>query len=200
MTRSLSTLRARARSEFKRFLTDEEGVTAIEFGILLLPFLILIFGIISAGLLYFVVSSVERGVWDASRDLRTGMLQNGSGDYNGLNITQAQAKFKERLCARMPAMIRADCASNMRVNVQSWSGSSSISAPACTQTSGGSVAPIPQGSMAFSTGDQNEVVMVTGCYEWTYGRVLPIFKLSNRVQNGAYVVQASATFVAEPFR
>jgi galactose mutarotase-like enzyme len=42
--------------------------------------------------------------------------------------------------------------------------------------------------------------MVTGCYEWTYAKMLPIFQISNRLSNGSYVVQGSATFVTEPFK
>lgn len=202
MVIKLKTTRTRATQELSRFLRDDSGVTAVEFGIIALPFFTMIFGIISSGLLFFVVSSVERGVWDASRDLRTGMLQMGSGNYGGnLSTSQLKSKFKETVCQKMPSMIQADCGANMRVIVQSYGANSSISAPACTQQNAdGSTSTLPDNGTAFNTGDQNEVVMVTGCYEWSYGRVLPIFQITNRVSNGAFIVQASATFVTEPFR
>ncbi|MFM2422980.1 MAG: hypothetical protein RL291_1510 [Pseudomonadota bacterium] len=201
MTNDLKNTRNRVTSHVVRFMRDESGTTAVEFAMIALPFFSMVFGIIASGLLFFVVSSVERGVWDGSRDLRTGLLQNGGGQYNGLNPSQLKAKFKEHVCNRMPAMIKADCGSNMRVIVQSYGNASSISAPSCTQTApDGTTSMPPDTGTQFNAGDQNEVVMVTGCYEWTYAKMLPIFQISNRLSNGSYVVQGSATFVTEPFK
>lgn len=197
----LNNAQRQARACFKRFIADENGVTAIEFGIIALPFFALIFGIVSSGLVFFVYSSVERGVWDASRDLRTGLLQNGGGAYNGLNPSQLKQKFKDKLCSRMPSMIQADCQVNMRVIVQAYGANSSISAPSCKQVDGGGTSTIvPDAATAANYGDQNEVVMVTGCYQWTYAKLLPIFTMQNTLSDGSFVMQASATFRNEPFR
>lgn len=189
------------RARAARFAKNNDGVTSIEFAIIALPFFSLIFGIMSMCLFFFVYTSVERGVWDASRDLRTGLLQNGGGAYNGLNESQLKQAFKDKVCSRMPTMIQFDCSSNMRVIVQSYgSNNAGISAPTCTATSGGTTTMITDANSSASYGDQNEVVMVTACYSWTYAKNLPIFSLPQTVSDGSYVMQASATFRNEPFR
>ena len=59
-------LRARARALLRRWRGDESGATAVEFGIIALPFLLLLFGIMSVCLFYFANFAIENAVWQAA--------------------------------------------------------------------------------------------------------------------------------------
>lgn len=56
----------------RAFVRDERGVTAIEFGLLALPFFALIFAIMETALIFLVSNIFESAVHDSSRFIRTG--------------------------------------------------------------------------------------------------------------------------------
>jgi Flp pilus assembly protein TadG len=91
---------------------DKSGSTAIEFGMVIGPFLGLLFAIIEVALVYFAQFAMESGNETATRVLRTGAAQNG-------NMTKEQ--FKSRVCSKLPAFM--DCNSNLIVDVRSYSNS-----------------------------------------------------------------------------
>ena len=93
----------------KHWRKDRSGSTAIEFGMVIGPFLGLLFAIIEVALVYFAQFAMESGNEAASRVLRTGQAQNG-------NLTQAL--FKWRVCQKLPAFM--DCNGNLTVDVRSY--------------------------------------------------------------------------------
>src|SRR5688572_33004714 len=62
-------------SRGRNFVRDERGVTAIEFGILALPFFTIIFAIIETTMVFFAGQVLDSAVEDASRMIRTGRAQ-----------------------------------------------------------------------------------------------------------------------------
>lgn len=75
---------------------DESGVTAIEFAIVAMPFLVLSIGIIEVGLAHLANRMLDNAVVSASRLIRTGQASDGA-------ITKDQ--FKEQICDFMPAFM-----------------------------------------------------------------------------------------------
>src|SRR6476661_8964209 len=115
----------------RRWRREESGATAIEFGIIALPFVLLLFGLVSVCLYYFADFSMENATWQATRAVRTGQLQQSQGAYSSA-VTNNDRKtiFKKAFCDRVP--IFPDCMSKVIVIVQSNSGFSTISQPSCT--------------------------------------------------------------------
>src|SRR4029079_6502236 len=72
-----------------RWARDARGTSAIEFGIVALPFFFFVVGLIGVGLYFFTMSSLEYGAEAASREIRSGQAQKGS-------ITVSQ--FKNLVC------------------------------------------------------------------------------------------------------
>jgi Flp pilus assembly protein TadG len=186
-------LRARARASLRRWRRDESGATAVEMAIVALPFLLLLFGIMSVCLFYFANFAIENAVWQAARAIRTGQVQQGKGAYVGKTTdADKKAAFKKALCAAAPTFL--DCNSKAVVIVQSNANFSSISQPSCTNN--GNV--INDSAAAFNTGAGSAVVLVTVCYPWDFGGKLPLFKLGN-LNDGSLLMQASVAFRTEPF-
>jgi Flp pilus assembly protein TadG len=185
-------MRAPAAKLLRRWRKDESGVTAIEFGMVATPFVMLLFGILSVCLYFFTNFTLENAVWRTARALRTGQVQEGKGAYTG-TTTQEDKKnaFKQALCAVAPTFL--DC-NKVVVLVQSSAAFGGIVEPSCATN--GTI--IDQSAATFDTGGASSVILVTVCYPWDYGGKLPFIKLGN-LQNGAVLMQASVAFRTEPY-
>jgi len=92
----------------KRWLGENEGVTAIEFSLLATPFVFIAIGIIELSMMFVANSLLLGAVDDAARAIRTGQVQQASGE------TSLQA-FQNALCQTSGILL--DC-SQMQYQVQ----------------------------------------------------------------------------------
>lgn len=177
------------RNRVRGWRTDASGTTAVEFGIVGVPFLMMCFGIITVGLHFLTTYSLENAVERAGRLIRTGQAQTAgmTGD-----------QFKQKVCENAASYI--DCANNLRVFVQSWTDFASISPKACLDNSG-NLASSSGGSdpIGNSSGGASAVVLITVCYEWELASRLPFLRLG-RMKNGSALIQAATTFRSEPYQ
>lgn len=174
----------RARKAAVAALRNADGVAAIEFAMVSLPFFMLMFGLVLVGLYFFTTFTLENAVEQASRLIRTGQVQ-----QQGMSADD----FKQEVCKHTPQYV--DCDGKLRVNVQSYSAFGDVVTPSCTD-SGGNL--IPPAATLFQTGAASEVVLVTVCYEWELAGKMPFLNLSN-MANGSALIQAAATFRTEPY-
>ena len=182
-------------SALRRFRDAENGTTAVEFAIISVPFITLLLGTMSVCVYFFTVLETENAVWQGSRDLRVGNVQNGSGAYNGLTGDPLKDAFKQAICNRMSKP--ADCFTGMRVLVQSRTDFAAITEPSC-KDGGGNLISDAAAKASWNAGGANSVVIVTGCYTWDFGGKLPFFNIGN-MPDGSYLVQASYAFRTEPY-
>ena len=80
----------------KRYSDDRNGVTAIEFAFVGLPFLMIVFGILEMGLAFFVNRILDNAVQDSARMIRTGQAQGASFSADD---------FKDDVCGRLPGFL-----------------------------------------------------------------------------------------------
>ena len=177
---------ARLRDFSITFYRDERGFTAVEFAMVAMPFLMLLFGTIGVGLFFFTTFSLENAVEKASRQIRTGQAQTSG---------KTTSQFKQDVCDLAPSFV--DCAGNLRVNVvSSASFSGAASAMGSCTDSGGSLIPDPADSAV--PGGAGEVVLVTVCYEWELAKAIPFLELGD-MGSGSRLIRASTTFRTEPY-
>ena len=193
----------------RRFANDERGATAIEFAAVIGPFLFLLFGIMSVGFYFFVVFSLEHAVESASRVIRTGQEQTMTSVPSGTPTSTAGQPaskadwFRQQICNKLPPFMHTGTNCNaIRINVQKFAGYGSITTPSCLNNTG---ALIPASSQTYNTGDANEIVLVSVCYEWELTRTMIsipywISPGAGRMTNGSTLIQAATTFTNEPFR
>lgn len=185
--------RVRAWRVIRRWRGDESGTTAIEFAIVALPFVMLLFGLMTVCLFYFTNFTLENAAWQAARAIRTGQLQQGTGSYSGVvTLEDRKNAFKAALCSKAPTFL--NCSGKAVVIVQANTSFGGITKPNCSVN--GSM--INQSAAGFDTGSASSVVLITVCYPWEFGNKLPFFKLGNLV-NGARLMQASVAFRTEPY-
>ena len=177
------------------FKNEQSGATAMEFGLVVLPFLMMIFAVINSALYFFTVNSLDRGVEDAVRQVRTGEFRFGGTNGAALNVGQ----FRQLICDKAQAGgATIDCASlNILIknNGATWAG---LAVDSC-QTAGNITSSTgnPNDGLGTYVGGQSTVVMVTACYYWDLPRYLPLLKIVNF--NNGLLIQSSSSFRSEPY-
>jgi Flp pilus assembly protein TadG len=85
-----------------------EGAAAVEFGLVALPFFILLYSLIELGLVFMIDAVAENAVVDATRLIRTGQAYEQGFDA---------AKFKTAFCDNM-SVFKSDCAARTTIDVR----------------------------------------------------------------------------------
>lgn len=129
-----------------RFARNDKGATAVEFALILVPFLTLLFMTMETGVVFLAQQSLETAAADAGRLVMTGQAQSLSA-----------AAFKSKICAKNYAMF--DC-NKIYVDVKSYGSSFSSINKALQLDANGN--PTTQ----FSPGNPGNVAVVRLMYQW----------------------------------
>lgn len=167
---------------FNRFRRNSDGVAAIEFGIVALPFLGLLIAIFETTLIFFTQSALETGVANAGRMIRTGQVQT-----EGVS----ESDFKTEVCNSLAGYL--SCEANLTVDVRSFSSFASVSLPDALDGDGELA-----GGTTFAPGNTSQVVVVRAFYVWDMITPDHITGLSN-MANGKRLIAAASAFRNEPF-
>lgn len=175
---------ARRRGAKRSLLKDEDGATAVEFGMVATPFLLFVLGILGVGLYYLALISLEYGVESAARKIRTGEAEKGALTVGG---------FKSLVCA---AAIGIDC-SKVTVIIKSEKTWGEIDPPSCL-TNGSQTPSSGNADDALSkySGSASQVVLVTACYHW---KLADSFKFMKFSASDPTILQAATAFKSEPY-
>jgi Flp pilus assembly protein TadG len=179
-TRKMKRL-ARLRA-VRRFIRHEDGATAVEFGMILLPFLAMMFAIMETALVFFAGQTLETAVADSARLIMTGQAQTQS-----MNATT----FKNAVCARIYGMF--NCASGVYVDVRTYASFGSVSMTNPVDQNGKLV-----NNFVYQPGGPGDIVVVRLIYQWPITISLMGLNLSNMSGNSRLVV-ATAAFRNEPY-
>jgi Flp pilus assembly protein TadG len=172
------------RASPRRFMRRQDGAVAVEFGLILLPFLALMFGIMETALVFFADQTLETAVSESARLIMTGQAQTQS-----LNATT----FKNAVCARIYGLF--DCQNGVYVNVQTYSSFGGITYTPPLDTNGNLVTS----NFVYQPGGPGDIVVVRLYYQWPiYVSLMNLNKLTNMSNNKRLLV-ATAAFRNEPY-
>jgi Flp pilus assembly protein TadG len=166
----------------RRLLRQEDGATAIEFGMVAAPFLALIFAIMETGIIFFAGQTLETAAADSARLIMTGQAQSR-------NLTAAT--FKTEVCNRIYALF--DCAGGMKVDVRTFASFGAATAPRPVDASGNFV-----DNFTYSPGAAGDIVVVRLMYQWPIYVSLLGFNLAD-ISGGKRLLMATSVFRNEPF-
>lgn len=181
MSRLLSRTVAAARS----FAHERRGSTAVEFAVIAIPFMTLLFGVIELALMLLVSSTVDTAVQFAARNVRTGEFQTtGSVSAND---------FKGLVCRNMN-WLEDDCMTRLTVESQTFNNYNDLanSQFAATETFN------PADARCWSVGAPKDVVLMRVYYRWDLITPLLNDSLANSTDNKRLIVSSSA-FRNEPY-
>lgn len=170
------------RRLFGRFRRNKDGATAIEFGIVGVPFLVLMMAIFETTMIFFTQSALETGVANAGRLIRTGQVQT-----QGIS----EAAFKTAVCDSLAGYL--DCDARLTIDVRSFTSFGGVVLPDALNEDDELA-----GGNTFSPGNTSEVVVVRAFYVWDMVTPDHITGLAN-MAGGKRLIAAASAFRNEPF-
>jgi Flp pilus assembly protein TadG len=146
----------------------------VEFALIALPFLVLLYGTFEIAFVYWASQELEHAAGHGARLVRTGQVQ-----VAGLN----QAQVTTELCKQTALLV--GCTTKLRLDVRSGKTLGDITAPVPLNAGGGLK---DAGEFTFSPGAANDIVLISAFYDWP-----PLLKPSG------YVLRAAVVVRNEPF-
>lgn len=183
-SQEIPTRRRPVRGPLRRLLAARDGVAAVEFAFVAIPFFALLFGIMEVAMIFFIGQLIESGAWEAARLIRTGQAQAQGFD---------EARFKQQICDNVGLL--SDCISKIKIDVRTY--------PDFKAASENTSNPIDEnGNLVedfdFQPGVGGDIVMVRAFYEWK--TITPGFSISpGNLGNGNMLLAATMAFRNEPF-
>ncbi len=154
----------------------------VEFALIALPLLILIFGILQVGLIYWGAYELDNATLTAARMIRTGEAQTKNW---------SQTHMTGEICKRVS--ILSNCAGKLRLNVQNFPSFAAITPPDALDGGGNLKASFP-----YQPGGPSTVTLVSSFYEWPLVNFAALGLLAN-LADGNRLLQSSAVFKTEPY-
>lgn len=167
----------------RRFARQQDGTAAVEFALIAVPFLALIFAILETALVFFAGQTLETAVSDAGRLIMTGQAQTAGF---------SQADFKNQVCSRLAGGV-FDCTNGVYVNVKTYASFSAVT----------TAPPVNNGQfdtskMSYTPGGPGCIVAVSLYYQWPIYVSLLGDNLSN-LNGGNRLLVATSVFRNEPY-
>jgi Flp pilus assembly protein TadG len=166
----------------RRLAAHEEGSAAVEFGIVAMPFLALVFAIIETAIVFFANQVLESAASDTARLIMTGQAQT-----QGLTLDT----FKDQVCARIFGLF--DCKSGVYVDVQKFSKFGDVAMTTPLDANG----KLDSSGFKFSPGGPQDIVVVRLIYQWPV--FVSMLGLSNMAGHNRLMI-ATAAFRNEPYQ
>jgi Flp pilus assembly protein TadG len=165
-------------AKLRNLVRRNDGTAAVEFGIVAMPFLCLMFAIMETALVFFAGQTLETAVADAGRLIMTGQAQNQAFDA---------AAFKNAVCSKIYGLF--DCQNGIYVDVKKFTSFSDIDMTPPLDKDGNF-----QNAFNYQPGGPGDIVVVRLFYQW------PIFVslLENMAGNKRLLI-ATAAFRNEPY-
>jgi Flp pilus assembly protein TadG len=172
-----------SRSPLRRFVGHQDGATAIEFSLVALPFIAMMFAIIETALVFFAGQSLEAAVSNVSRLILTGQAQSQGMSANA---------FKTKVCAQLTVMF--DCAGGVYVDVKTYTNfaSTDMNSP----VSNGN---FDTSAMAYTPGGPGDIVVLKLYYQWPIYVSIWNAGISN-LNGSKRLLVATAAFRNEPYK
>ena len=180
----MSRLVARIGRRFLPIARNNKGSTAVEFGLVAIPFFACFFAIIEIGLVFFAGQVLETAVGDAGRLILTGQAQSFQ-----------LADFKNKVCSTAVQTL-FNC-NNIQVDVRK---ASSFASADLTMPLNPSTNKLDTSGFGYSATSPCDIVIVRVIYEWpTFVRGLGLDLASAASTTNKHILMSSAAFRNEPY-
>jgi Flp pilus assembly protein TadG len=187
----------------RHLLRGEAGSATVEFAIVAVPFLALVFAILETAFIFFAQQALENAAATAGRLIMTGQAQQ---NYQGSGQPMTASQFKTAACAAISGIL--NCNSSLIVDVQtypSFAAANSANATAAPLNAQG-VLQINPNNPPFNMGGPGDIVVVVLMYQWPAWVTLPgltslmdLASGSNQPATGR-LLMATAVFMNEPYQ
>lgn len=182
------------KHKISRFRQQDSGTVAIEFSILALPFMVLIFGILELAIVFFTTTSLNHSLLTNTRSLRVGDQTAICGDIDQL---------KQNVCDTLNV---SECLSKLNLSV-SRVGSNQFNTAVLTQFQASNFTvdedddtiDVPGGNVLDTGIAGDEILIVKAIYQ--HDLILPgrLTRLANFGLSNKRVLSVTQAMRTEPF-
>ncbi len=170
------------QSLFTRFRRDRSGTNAIEFAIIAAPFLVLLIGLFEVCLIFIATTTMEHGIAEAARRIRTGELQKSGASAE---------TFKTLICDNTFGVL--DCGNRLKVDVRVFDNFDAAKGDDPLKDGA-----VDDSKLGFDAGEGSDIVLARVFYEWQI--LTPVIgKPMANMDGDKRLLQASVAFRNEPF-
>jgi Flp pilus assembly protein TadG len=166
----------------QRLARRQDGSAAVEFGLVAMPFLALVFAIIETALVFFANQVLETAAADSARLIMTGQAQ-----MSGLS----KDTFKTQVCSKVYGLF--DCQGGVHVDVQTFSSFGNVN----LQTPLNAQGQLDTSTFKYSPGGPGDIVVVRLAYQWPV--FVSMIGLANMSGSNRLMI-ATAAFRNEPYQ
>lgn len=165
----------------KSFGKNRKGAAAIEFALLALPFIAVVFSIVEVAVMFFIDSALDSALHKTVRKMRTGSAITAAWDMN---------TFKTELCKNLAYSF--SCRSSVLVRSVKVTAIDSITF--ATPVSGGKLTV----TETFTLGASGDYILVQAFLPWD--PIVSFYTMSSsKLSDGRHVLGATVLFKNEPF-
>lgn len=185
------------RRRLKRFAPNSEGAAAVEFAMIVGPFLFMIFAVLELALVFLLSSSLDTASERAARRIRTGEVQTAG---------EGKEAFKTALCQGM-SWLANNCSTALKVDVRTFQQfpdtnlADSDIIKDCKDPKDPTKTykcMAPESDLLFNAGGPTDVVVVRTYYQWPL--LTPFLSQAlSRLHGNVAVIQSTQTFRNEPY-
>ncbi|MCP4564813.1 MAG: pilus assembly protein [Bosea sp.] len=173
------------------FARDRNGATAIEFGMIALPFLALIGGVFDLGMTMWARASLQDAVTSASRQIYTGSFQQSNAGTS--DSAALLANFHTELCKQtgITAVSLFNC-SDVKISVRQVGSMRGAKLNQASSSAGG----WNQNFSGYTSGSPGNIMVIQAAIEFPI-----LFNLlgADQVSNGFRIIQGTAVLKVEPY-
>ncbi len=170
----------------RTFVRATGGATAVEFAMVAIPFLTMLFSLIELGIVFLISMTLDDATMTAAREIRTGQVQTAGG------AADSASGFQTEICNHM-TWIQATCSSNLSVDVETYP--SFTAASPANPVSGGT---FNAAALGFNPGVAQNVVVVRSYFRWKL--ITPFLDQSlEKLSDGEAVIVSTVAFRNEPY-
>lgn len=168
----------------RRFFREPSGATAVEFGLIALPFFFIKMAILETALIFWAGQALESGVSETGRLIRVGQVQSQGMDAD---------EFRTELCSNLVGMF--NCSDRLEIDVQRVArfDAAELARPAVDNDGNFN------GGFGFDPGVGGQTVIVRAFYRWPVLFNFSIFDAADDIGGRQRLLVATTAFRNEPF-
>ena len=184
------------RAAIRRFVRSRRGATAVEFALISVPLMVLLFGVLELAMILLVSATLDTATDFAARNIRTGVFQQGPSNMKG------QDGFRRLVCVNM-SWLQQMCTQAAPkpgdpdpnpLFVEARTFDSYVAAGALQRRDPNTFDPQ---KTDWCAGNPEDIVVVTTYFKWPI--VTPLIRPLFKNYDGGRMISSTRLFRNEPF-
>lgn len=184
------------RTAIRRFVRSRRGATAVEFALISMPLMILVFGVLELAMILLVSATLDTATDFAARNIRTGVFQQGPATMKG------QDGFRRLVCVNMSWLQQMCTQATPKPGdpdpnplfVEARTFDSYVAAGALQRRDPNTFDPQ---KTDWCAGNPEDIVVVTTYFKWPI--VTPLIRPLFKNYEGGRMISSTRLFRNEPF-